>query len=714
MSASFALSLTQACASESPHGGCKISTQPCPVVTAQALRGVRLRSVKKQGSLLSDVLQANVSAPHLPNTSSKDPNRTRVITDEVSVGKAAPYVPVDKLKQNLDCGLEKQTKYRELKPQTFKCDATVIPLNSLGFVEGSNLTNRETLHEIKYNQIETQNSNAYIALANVPCSGPWLKIPCGTVESRSDIKKLSLPQEITDNILLENKLTEQAVSPGDSEKPWQTDSSYWTLSGTKSKPNRGNRASENDGKSSEYYELKGYSDSKQSIMVPKIISPKKIPSLEKPDSLKKVCSAEKPSLPKKPDLGVLGLTSTITSREGPVQGNTRQMAKCFSDLCQSQPDETGLADGSYSPQNLNFESLLVNGSDAADVTPPLSASSPKKQKPPILHKKPEVTSPLKSKSSKSFSPSQVYSTTGAPINCTSMDTSQAEKTFGVQVGTMEKCRSSCPLEPQGTSRHCQPNVIMGAQHLWSIMEAQSSAGNQTTSENPGIMGNLGNGSLQWDDGTTNQNRLIRPSRMNVHEEKEEEHTCGSTGTQILMMSSPTKRKESKRRKRSCRQLLMMSKTMEPTPSSSSSSSSSSSASEDEGDEVKTRLVKMRAAIRQARYEDTSDSESSGAPPNQSKYSLSSALSSDSLQAELSLPDLLIQEGDEDGSQEVRQERHQEVQQDGNLAFIHFLYPFVLGLRVTGVCWNLSQPSLGKGRIHPGWLASHRAIISIFF
>lgn len=638
------------------------------MVTAQALQGVRLRSVKKQESLLpDDVLKANVSALHMPNTSSKDPNRTRVIMDEAPVGKAGPNVSVNHLKRNLDFGLEKQTQLTELKPQTFKCNATVIPLNSPGVVDVSKLINGETLDEINYNQIETDNSNASIALGKVPCCRP-----SGTVENKSDIKKLSMPQKVKDNISVDTKLTEQVVSPGNGEKPWQTDSSYWTLSGTKSKPHRGNRASENDGKSAKHHELKGCSDSKEGIMVSKLISPK-IPSLEKAGSLRKVCSPEKPGLPKKPDLGVLGLTSTTTSRERPkVQTNTGQMTKCSSDLCQTQPDETGLADGSNLPQNLNAKSWPINTNAAADVTPPLSASSPKKQKPPILHKKPDVMVTSSQKSKQAFRASQVFFTNGSPMDCNSMGTPQAEKAFGVLVGTMEKSCSSCPLEPQGTSRHCQPNVIMGMQQLQSIMEVQSSAENQRTSENLSIMENLGNGSLQslvrlqprWDDGPTNQKRPIRSLMMDVQEEVEEEHSCGSTKTQILMMPSTTKGKGSKRRKRASRQLLMMSQTMGPTPSSTSSSSSSSSSSEDEGEEVKARLAKMRAAISQARYEDTSDSESSGALLSHSKYSLSSALSSDSLHVELSLPDLLIQEGGEDGSQEVAEERNQEVQQNG--------------------------------------------------
>lgn len=649
------------------------------MVTAQALQGVRLRPVKKQGGLLPDVLQENVPAAH------SDPKITKVIMDEASalVGVAGHHIPADKLGQNLDSGLEGQRKCHELKPQIFKCDDAVSPLNSPGAVDGSNFINGETLHEIKYNQEETEIYNAYITLANYASSIPWVKIPCGTEENKSDINKTSLPREVMKKISPGNKLTEQAENPDDSENPWEKDSSDCTLSGTKPKLQRRNRATEkkgDDGTSLEHHGLKGYSDSKQGIMVTKPGSPRKVPFLEKPGSPRKVCSLEKPSLPKKPDLGVLGLMSTPISREGPgVQRSSRQMAKYSSDLGQSQPDETGLPDGSTSPQNLNPEALPVNARAAADVTPPLSASSPKKQKPPILHKKPEVSMTSPKKSRPIFHSNKGYLTTGTLVNCTSMGTPQAENIFGILVETMENCKSGCPLEPQGTGSHCGPNMIMGPQELQSITEVPSCAVNQTTSETTCIFGNFKSGSLpslvghqpHLDDGTTHQRRLMRSLLTEVQEEEEE--TCGETRTQMLMTLSAAMKKNSKRRKRSRRQLLMMSATMEPTPSSSSSSSSSPSSSspsssEDEREEVKARLAQMRAAISQARNEDTSDSESSGVPLTQSKYSLSSALSSDSLQVELSLPDLLIQEGDEDGRQEVVHERNNEVRQDGNLNF----------------------------------------------
>lgn len=86
---------------------------------------------------------------------------------------------------------------------------------------------------------------------------------------------------------------------------------------------------------------------------------------------------------------------------------------------------------------------------------------------------------------------------------------------------------------------------------------------------------------------------------------------------------------------------------------------------------------MRVTMSQVCYDDTTDSESSCTLVGQSKYSLSSALSSDSLQVELSLPDLLIQEpgeGDGDGGQEGTEERDQEGkegagQRDGKSDFV---------------------------------------------
>lgn len=479
---------------------------------------------------------------------------------------------------------------------------------------------------------------------------------------------------------------------GHSENPWQTDSSYWTLSGTKPKPRRGHRATEkkgDDGKSLEHHIFKGYSDSKHWIMVSKSGSPRNIPSLEKPGSPKnvpspekpgsprKVLSLEKPSLPKKPDLGVLGLMSTTIFKEGPeVQRSSGQMAKGSSDLCHFQPDETGIPDGSTSPQNLNSEALPVNVSTAADVTPTLYASFPKKLKPPILHKKPKVSmTPLK-KSRPIFCANKGYLTTGTPMNCTSMCTPQAEKIFDMLVGTMENCESDCPLELQGTGRHCGPSVIMGIHELQTITEVQSCAVKQTPTETSCILGDLESGSLpslvglqpHVGDGTANQRRLIKSPLTEVQEEEEE--TYGGMRTQMLMASSAGKKKDRKRRKRSCRHLLMLSPPKEPTTSSSSSSSTSSSSSqsssEDEREEVKTRLAKMGAAISQAHYKDTSDSEGSDVPLSHSKYSLSSALSSDSLQMELSLPDLLIREGDEDGSQDVEHEGNNEARRHGNL------------------------------------------------
>lgn len=82
--------------------------------------------------------------------------------------------------------------------------------------------------------------------------------------------------------------------------------------------------------------------------------------------------------------------------------------------------------------------------------------------------------------------------------------------------------------------------------------------------------------------------------------------------------------------------------------------------------MKERVAQMRVTMSQVCYDDMTDSESSCTLVGQSKYSLSSALCSDSLQVELSLPDLLIQEPGEGGGDEG-QEGTEERNQEGNEA-----------------------------------------------
>ncbi|KAM4601686.1 uncharacterized protein nhsl1a [Polymixia lowei] len=110
-----------------------------------------------------------------------------------------------------------------------------------------------------------------------------------------------------------------------------------------------------------------------------------------------------------------------------------------------------------------------------------------------------------------------------------------------------------------------------------------------------------------------------------------------------------------------RQLMMMSSVTEPfsssssSPSSSSSSLSSSCSSEEEGKEEGERRVDERVRMKSVEEEDSSDLDSACAPIGQRRDSLSSVLSTDGLQGELSLPDLLIHEPGEEGEQEERRD-----------------------------------------------------------
>ena len=83
--------------------------------------------------------------------------------------------------------------------------------------------------------------------------------------------------------------------------------------------------------------------------------------------------------------------------------------------------------------------------------------------------------------------------------------------------------------------------------------------------------------------------------------------------------------------------------------------------EEEGIGLVRRRKTMMMMTRPSREEDkSSDSESSSSPVGWSRDSLSSALSSDSLQGELTLPELLIQEEEEErrvGGEQEEKERN---------------------------------------------------------
>ncbi|XP_029941980.1 NHS-like protein 1 isoform X2 [Salarias fasciatus] len=327
-------------------------------------------------------------------------------------------------------------------------------------------------------------------------------------------------------------------------------------------------------------------------------------------SPRRLCSPEKPVPPKKPDFSIVGAVSSpkfrIRENPAPSAGLSHQP--------QPLPD-VHPAHGAPSPERLTCSKPATHAYSAhgrpTDGSKPSPAGSPHRQKPPITHKKPE----LSSAAAKPVSGSSGTSVITQTHNTTSTGTS-ASSGLSRSVGT---CSSLGTAEIQGTS-----SVWTERSQIQGGMEFRKTRVNQGDE--------------------ASQRRMMRSS-LAEDEEDDERQERGAVTT--IVMTSKKKDKARKRRKRRAgRQLLMMPSVMHSSPASSSSStssssSSSSSSSGDEPDEYENRAA--RKMVARGCDAETSDSESSCAPMGRSGFSLSSALSTDSLRGELALPDLLIQE-----------------------------------------------------------------------
>lgn len=534
---------------------------------------------------------------------------------------------------------------------------------------GCQVTNGKTPQNIQSNEQEREESDMYASLTKNKISSPdspWVKLPNGNDQNHVNtiIQDSSLhQQQVTDTVLTDAMLTEPAEKHGSTED----DSSYWNLSGTNQVPHRLCRGtllesidkvethnnSEMQNQSSADRNPMTYSDVTQSERVFKSARPIKLHS------------PEKPTPPKKPDLCALGLMASSEANTSP-------------------------------------------------------GSSPHKQKPMILHNKPDLslTSPRKTKplfASKNTKEahsstsgtcgtleitgiSHNQNTTGTSSTGIMGITGSRNKLTGIMT-TLENCGSSEACCTMGSSNlgtmankmwTCVPSGIMGVTQAWSTNGATNTTdGTMSTLEDCDTLGNSGDygvtsaqtgGTQSWatdpcrlykDNPKTFYKRMMRSSLAEDEDEEEDEKVEErAIKTTMMMMLSSTKKRDKarkRRKRRTGRQLLMMSSTMEPSPSSSSSSSSSlsssssSSSSGDEHDVVKGRTLPTSERVRMMKKvcdEETSDSESSCAQTGQSRYSLSSALSTESLREELSLPDLLIEET---GEEEEEQSSNEEAQ-----------------------------------------------------
>lgn len=374
--------------------------------------------------------------------------------------------------------------------------------------------------------------------------------------------------------------------------------------------------------------------------------------------------SEKPVPPKKSDLCLLGLWASPKAKKEP--GGSKR-PETSTELNKSQISIDSL-DISFLKHLANSKPLPkhLTSTCVPSATPESSinsihslASSPQEQKPQILHKRPDL-SLTSHKTAKSLFASKTTGT-GLKGAIGTRDILQTQNTVRTS-STLETVSNTNNRNPSEETCSTSQNLkIYGAQDQSGIMRVNPSQASETTSTKAegtqavvpdhycvGIV----ESKLQ-DEKNTCHMRMMRSSLAEDEDEEEQERLKERVQQTTVKMtiSSNKKNKAKKRRKRRLsRQLLMISPKMQPSPSSSSSSSSSSS--ENEQDLKKYRRERLRTM--KACDQETNDSEGCHSLIGESRLSLSSVLSTENLQGELSPPDLLIKEPDEEEEQGIRE------------------------------------------------------------
>ncbi|KAK9518762.1 hypothetical protein VZT92_022753, partial [Zoarces viviparus] len=667
-----------------PLGRCvKVPTTPRPLVSNQALQGVKLRSVKNQEGLLTSTMLTDAKHANtvydLPSKEAHPDGAVLANTDVKLPGTGS---------QNAACGLGSNEAN---KPISLMCNAIAeeeqparrsdhdyhnrtqhdvrTPYDDPQGIVASTanqrssvpqLTNNETPHDIRYNEPEKKGSDIYGTLASP--NSPWVKISYDN-DNNTIIQHPSLQQQqVTAPVLADAKLTETARKQGN------TDTSYWTLTGTRQESRTENRSILLDSKEEvETNEKKNFEMWNDAADDSTVFSGIKLNNgVCRTASPRKLYSQEKPTLPKKPDLCILSLMAYPEDRRG--QKSSGQITASSSGL-NSQSQCLANSFCTPSPNHLTRTTSPVERTHDY-ITAHSPVGFPHRQKPPVLHKKPDCSTKT---------PKPLSGTAGITLNGT-MGTLENRGTSGTR-DTME---TSSTRGIMGMHGNCGPSGNMGITETRSIKGAPHSMDETTSTKNRGTSGTRGTMETNSTLGTMGMYGNCGPSetcstfgttdpwiiktrtyqdientfhtsmmKSSLAEDKEEDEkeTVEETGMKapIMMMPSTTRKKDKARKRRKTRagrQLLMMS-TTRPSPSSSSSSSSSSSGDERDVNE----RTRQRARTTTVRQQDTSDSESSCAPIGQSRCSLSSSLSTDSMQGEKSLLDLLIHEEDEEDEDE---------------------------------------------------------------
>ncbi|XP_035854713.1 mucin-5AC [Sander lucioperca] len=589
---------------------------PRPLVTAQALQGVKLRSVgKKNGSVSADArpdLEANIHAK-LAGTGS--PNvACNLASNEANIPSALPS----------DANLDSTTNSHVKQPGR-KSDGDGRSRTKSGTKTPGNAS--------LYDDVPRQNGVVVVSVDNhghavdKPCNGktdrdvekkerekedpdvqmypaapdsPWVKISHNSDKSHvsASIKCPSLQrQHATDATL-----SKPAEKRGNADSL----SSCRTLSGTKRESRRANLSQRRDETDANGTKCSAESDLNLSNSACVVVSPEATRS----QNGDQILTASSPGLNSQShcpaDSFCTSLHTHVTQSTPATERSTRA--------------------------NVDANCTAIRGESVAKKTS--TGSSPQTQNQPILHRKPDH--------------SLISPKTNQPIPAPARTSEAFRGTYGTEVTDNKNA------EKRRSERN--PNTLKETERIGSLgnsgtfrcfgnASAYGATSAQSEAADPWVIKTR----VRKEEEETDRTSRMKSSLAEDEKRREEEEEERARKTSLVMMRQ--KQRARKRRKRRAgrqqQQLLMMSSTM--SSSSSSSSSSLSSSSGDEGE----RAAAAAAANQRPRMRMTAVSEGSCAVIGQSRA--------------LCLPGLRIHEEEErEEEDEEEEEREEEEEGDGLL------------------------------------------------
>ncbi|XP_034037556.1 uncharacterized protein LOC117520308 [Thalassophryne amazonica] len=630
------------------------ATPLCPLVTAQALQQVKLRSVKTQEGLLTSMMLTNAvsTEPTDQSTAGTSANANQDLPVKESRIENTVLSSVDgsanmdvKLRGPVaevliaDLGLNEfngvrfhsptRTNVTEPRPEFYhdnyflvKHEAVMATNESASFqsLEGimahqERSGSQTVCHKTTPGRRREEFDWCVLLKKSQSSSHEMVNVPVGTDDNHMITQYPPLTQQISHTASEDTKESEafgKNIGPASEES-----SSYLSLS-------------DKNEEAVKSKETKTLSDSRDQIETEKdhseILSPaedkstayidfKEFKSVFESGTPEKNIPPKRPVPPKKPDLCILGFTTS----------------------CKTQPGQGGLT----SSGQMSSPEIIGPSSDCSLL---------------ILHKKPDRSSIVSKSVSQPFKRKL-----GTSRNLELSGTSWTEYTTGSCTisaacgtpGIMGNVQASCPPGLSVTASDAMGHMgrvsVSGALRTSPTSEISGphrGSSNYTGTTQP-YHASVTRSELQAEEKMLNK-RIMRSSL--AEDEKDNEEGVEESESKRTMMTSSTKKndKVQKGRRRN-RQLLMASLPNEPFPSSSSLTSSS-------GDEenVEKAGVHGKEKVLEVSEEDSCQSGGSCDLIGQSKFSLRGALSAESLQGEFLLPELLIEEREEE---EKRTQKH---------------------------------------------------------